>query len=759
MSKTVPYHLFGIRHHGPGCARSLVEALEGLQPDCLLVEGPPEGEALLDLAADPAMVPPVALLVYAPEDPARAVFYPFAEFSPEWQALRYGLGKSIPVRFFDLPQAVQLALRDEETEDGGEAPEETTLAETAAPRDPIGWLGQAAGYGDGESWWNHQVEERGDGEGLFPAIAEAMLALREDSPPQPASEARREALREAQMRQNLRAAVKEGFQRIAVVCGAWHVPALAELPPAKADQALLKGLAKIKVAATWVPWTNGSLARAGGYGAGVDAPGWYEHLWRHPEPRRRLVGWLAKAAQLFRQEDLDCSSAHLIETVRLAESLAALRERPAPGLPELMEALQGVVCMGDATPLELIAPRLLVGERLGSVPAAAPTVPLQKDLEQQQRSLRLKPEALSKVLDLDLRQPNDLARSHLLHRLRLLGIPWGEPARAQGGKGSFHEVWQLQWQPEFAVAIVNASRWGSRVETAATAKAVAEAKEADLPLLAALMDRILLASLAEAVAPVAQALEARAAVTGDVPQLLAALPPLAGIQRYGDVRGTDSALVGHLLATLIGRAASGLPAACSAMDEAAASGMRPVLLAAHRAVHLVALEEPLEQWRQALRSLARPGASHGLLVGLAVRLLFDDGRLDTEEVSRAMGLALSIGSDPAQAAGWLEGFLHQGGMVLLHDDRLWQVVDRWLTELESEAFHRTLPLVRRAFADFGPGERQQLGERARHGGGPRISGNGAGEENWDAERAVRPLPLLKKILGLSTPGNGEIQGG
>lgn len=30
-------HLFGIRHHGPGCARSLRKALETLQPDCLLV--------------------------------------------------------------------------------------------------------------------------------------------------------------------------------------------------------------------------------------------------------------------------------------------------------------------------------------------------------------------------------------------------------------------------------------------------------------------------------------------------------------------------------------------------------------------------------------------------------------------------------------------------------------------------------------------------------------------------------------------------
>ena len=49
---------------------------------------------------------------------------------------------------------------------------------------------------------------------------------------------------------------------------------------AKADQALLKGLPKVKVQSTWVPWTYRHLTRASGYGAGIVSPGWYEHLWR-----------------------------------------------------------------------------------------------------------------------------------------------------------------------------------------------------------------------------------------------------------------------------------------------------------------------------------------------------------------------------------------------------------------------------------------------------------------------------------------------
>ena len=83
-----PLHYFGIRHHGPGCARSLLRAFESLQPDCILVEGPPEAEPLLSFLAHADLQPPVAVLIHASEDTGLAAFYPFATFSPEWQALQ-----------------------------------------------------------------------------------------------------------------------------------------------------------------------------------------------------------------------------------------------------------------------------------------------------------------------------------------------------------------------------------------------------------------------------------------------------------------------------------------------------------------------------------------------------------------------------------------------------------------------------------------------------------------------------------------------
>src|SRR6185369_5777634 len=459
--RPVTLHVFGIRHHGPGCARALRDALETLAPDVLLVEGPPDAEEVLPLAARDTMKPPVALLLYPVDAPQRAVYYPFAAFSPEWQALRWAAAQGVPARFMDLPMAVQSAVEEkdevEKADDGG-------LAE-----DPLGMLAEAAGYTDRELWWEHQIEQRQNAAGLFEAILEAMTAVRAEAPPaRSESERVREERREAFMRQKIRAAQKEGFEKIAVVCGAWHAPVLATLGPAKADAAILKDLPKTKITATWIPWTHSRLSFRSGYGAGVTSPGWYQHLWTAPD--RAPIRWVTQAARLLRSEDLDASPASVIEAVRLADSLATMRDLPMPGLGELQEAIRSVLCHGETAPMALIHTRLEVGEALGEVPEETPTIPLQRDLEAQQKRLRLKPSAEIQKLDLDLREENGRARSRLLHRLRLLDVPWGKPETARGKSGTFHELWQLAWRPELSVQVIEAGLWGTTIEAAATAR-------------------------------------------------------------------------------------------------------------------------------------------------------------------------------------------------------------------------------------------------------------------------------------------------
>ncbi|MFC9279335.1 DUF5682 family protein [Streptomyces collinus] len=778
--------LLGVRHHGPGSARAVRAALEAARPDVVLIEGPPEADPLIPLAADPEMRPPVALLAHAVDEPGRSAFWPLAEFSPEWVAIRWAVEQGVPARFVDLPATHTLAWdpgtdAPHGTDAGGDtaagtggqeepgAEEVSGPAEESGPErdlrvDPLAVLAETAGHDDPERWWEDVVEHRGPGPrdpfAPFTALEEAMTALRERYG---AAGRPRDLVREAHMRLKVRAARKEFGDAVAVVCGAWHVPALRERTTVTADRALLKGLPKVKTDLTWVPWTHRRLARSSGYGAGIDSPGWYGHLFRARD--RPVERWLTRVAGLLREEDRIVSSAHVIEAVRLAETLAAMRGRPLPGLSETTEAVRAVMCDGSDVPLALVHDRLVVGDVLGEVPRAAPAVPLQRDLAREQRRLRLRPEALERELELDLRGETDAGRSRLLHRLRLLGVDWGEPARSRGSTGTFRETWRLRWEPELSVRVAEAGVWGTTVLAAATARAEADATAArSLADVTALAEHCLLAGLPDALPVVMRVLADRAALDTDVGRLAQALPALVRSLRYGDVRGTDTGALAGVAAGLAERIFVGLPPACAALDTDAAEEMRGHVDAVHGAVGLLAgtptgapgtgQADLRARWRSVLRTLALRDTVPGVVRGRAVRLLLDDGGLGPEEAARLMGLVLSAGTPPADAAAWIEGFVGGGGgMLLVHDDRLLTLVDAWLTGVPAEAFTDVLPLLRRTFSAYEPAVRRTLGELVRRGPddpavpASRTVGTPGFAAEPDAGRADAVLPVLRLLLG------------
>jgi hypothetical protein len=714
-----------------------------MAPDVVLIEGPPDAAEVLPLAGAPEMKPPVALLVYPADAPARAVFYPFAEFSPEWQAIRFALARQIPVRFMDLPQHHRLAAPPPEA--GGEQGDDDAASDIDMARvDPIGALATAAGFPDGELWWEHEIERRRDPSGLFDGLLEAMRALREAHPDALTPE---DARREAFMRQTIRAALKEGKTRIAVVCGAWHAPVLATLGPAKPDVELLKGLPKTKTVATWIPWTASRLSYRSGYGAGVTAPGWYQHLWTHPE--QPTLRWTVRAARTLREEDLAAPTASVIESVRLAEALASLRGLAHPGLREINDSLQAVLCGGELGPLAFVRDRLELGGPLGEVPPAAPAVPLRRELEAEERRLRLKRTDEIKTLDLDLREANDRARSRLFHRLRLLEIDWASPETVTGKSGTFHELWQLHWRPELEIAVVEASRWGSTIAAAAGARAVDLAEKTEqLGPLTEILDQVVVAELDETLGRVLAIVQARATVASDVVHMAAALPRLARLSRYGDVRGLSAAPVLTLFDGIYERVLVGLANACTSIDDDAAAALAGALAQVNEAVALLDRGELTATWLDTVAALAARDATASLVRGYAARLAHDKGRLGRDDLVRLAGRALSRAIPPPEVAAWLEGLLRGGALVLMHAHDLWAVLDAWLAELADDALDAVLPLLRRAFSSFSGPERRAMGEvvRTLRGGGVAAAARPA--PAIDERRAAFVLPVLAQILGV-----------
>ncbi|WP_173400701.1 DUF5682 family protein [Ilumatobacter nonamiensis] len=721
--------LLGVRHHGPGSARSVVRALDELQPDVVLVEVPADVESSLTWIGSEGLDPPVALLGYVAKEPARAIFAPFASFSPEWQAIAWANARELPVRAIDLPMATTFAAHDD-------ASTHEMLVDNA-PIDPLRTLAAAAGDPDPERWWEDVIEHRGDGTPAFDAVAEAMSAAREGT-----VTAAGEERREAHMRRAIRKAIKDGHETIVVVCGAWHVPALDLTDrPASVDNTTLRGLPRVKVASAWVPWTHRRLTTSSGYGAGVDSPGWYHHVFDHPGADG-VARFLVDAARLLREQGQSASPDHLIAGTRLADALATMRNRPRPGLGEVIDAADAV--FGG---VDVVRDRLVVGDALGSVPVGAPQVPLARDLAAAQKTARLKPSATPKVVEVDLRTPTGLRKSHLLHRLLALGVPWGTPEEGRGSSGTFRETWRVAWEPELSVRLVERSGYGSTVESAATARLVERSGAAtSLGELVGVLELALFADLPDAVTPSVQRLADRAATDPDVGHLIDVMVPLANALRYGDVRGSDAGSLRDVFDGLVVRVLAGLVPACSSLDDDAAARMVERLTAMQTALAMLDHDARRQAFPAVLEQLApRHAMRHGLICGRATRLLHDAGRWDEHVVERRLSQALSGGTPPDVGAAFVEGFLAGSGTVLVHDAALLAVVDRWLCSLTPDAFEATVALLRRTFGAFEPAERRQIMSLLMGGAVASTSGFGP---DVDPARAAAALETVRHMLGI-----------
>ena len=748
-------HILGIRHHGPGSAALLCKALDVLDPACVLVEGPPEGDELIQYVADPDLKPPVAMLLHAAEETSLASFFPFAEFSPEWEAIQWALKHHRPVSFCDWPAAVSLASQKQARENPDNAPERERV-------DALDLLASAAGYEDGETFWNGLIEQHG-GSGqqalsVFASIENAMTEARaaEDADARSAREAERDLVREAFMRSNIRAALKEFEGNIAVVTGAWHISGLRQATKPTDDRALVKDLPRVKVEATWVPWTDSRLSAFSGYGAGVISPGWYRHLWslytrkKPPTPEEFASVWQSRTAFKLREEGYMAPTASAIEATRLALGLAALRDLPMPGIAEMREASLAAMCDGNPVPLAMLERKLYVGERVGEIGERVPQNPLARDLAAWQRKTRLKPQDLELEVRLDLRSEAGLLKSTLLHRLNLINVPWGKLTDAQAGRGTFREVWVIEWEPWYSVSLAEALIYGVTIEQAAANATVKKARETtSITELASLIQGALVADLPETAASCVEQLQAVAVNSSDITDLMKAVAPLVRVLRYGTARRLPEDELRSLILSISVEINAGVRISSRGLDEETTAARISAMEAYDEALRLFGDDALSSSWRNELGKVVSDDQVTPSIAGLSLRRLHDVSAWDLERVaaefSRHTGPRL-----PKESGAFLEGFLRGGSEVLLQDEPLLQLLDAWLCELSETDFTDSLPLLRRSMSSFDTVARHRVLEKVRRGRQQSTSASShlAAESNPAFEAA---LPLLCRILGIRGP--------
>ena len=741
--------IFGVRHLSPMGAHHLAKYLDLVDPTAVLVEGPSDATDNIVHLVDKKTKPPIALLCFTKERPVRSILFPLAEYSPEWVALTWALKKKRLARFIDLPAETFLArqAQDEKAEEEGEGEERATDTQ-AYLADPYGAIAQLTGEPDHETWWEKHFEHTTSEDAYRQAIFEFGAGLRSVDHEGPRR--RRETLlREAFMRRAIRDVLGAGHHpdKVVVVCGAYHAPVLTAEEHALTD-AELADLPRAPTVLTLMPYSYFRLSAQSGYGAGNSAPGYFQALWEElsagASTERLAPRYLAEVAGRLRKAGNIRSSAEVIEAVRLAVAMAAVRgDAHAPTLRDLRDAAVTCLSAGDAPAITRWLDEVAVGDALGKVPPGVLRTSIQDDFYRWIKDLRLEDYLKDKEQKikgatskewLDLRQDRsvkspdaayrDRNRSIFLHRLTLLGVKFAEDVTSERDRedSTYKEVWKARWTPHCEIELVENALRGDSIEIAAirlfqerlaASESVKEAAE--------LCRRAVLCDLQDAMEAALSRVQALAVDDADFAEIAGAAHELASLTRYQDVRKFDVTPIKPLVAQLFLRGALLAPGAARCSEEAAppigtalANIQKVVLLGEDGS-----LDVDGDRWARALDSIADEPLSSAHVAGVACALLLERGKLDDEVLDRRVASRICPGSDPGQGASFFEGLATRNRYALLSKKKLWWAMTDFIEALDDDAFRRAVVALRRAFAGFEISEARRIAEivSERWGGG------------------------------------------
>ncbi len=714
---------------------------------------------------------------------------PFCAYSPEYVAMRAGQKIGSVLRFCDIPAGAMLEWRaqdaaprapsdqpagEETINEDGSVPQhiaptlETQLAALAehfdrrdsnefwdtyfemsarALNDAAGFTRQMRAYGDLVRDWYEPDEP--------PMVASAATATKAPEAQTPEAEAQPtpaeqptlsgrqidfDRFREAFMRTEIRRALAEGYkpEEIMVVCGAAHASALSlEGSDFSWDGERVQQAKSAKAATlTLIPYSYARLSEQSGYGAGNRAPAYYQQVWENK-------GDFASATRKFLLLTMNemhakghaISLADAIEAERLAWTLAAVRDKPAPGLEELEDAARACYGRGALDTKGFLRP-LLIGDALGKLSSKVERTPLQQDFYAGTNRLRIPLADSPKELKPPLRlsDARDLQRSVFLHRLQVAGVPFATLKRS--GRAEFQasssrhtqgvsadnlnfdhlrnmmEIWEVQWTPHTDIRLIELSIEGDRVRDVCARLLRRELDAAqDIGAITKILLRAVLANIPELYNRILRRCDEAVAEGSDLLVLAQAGNHLHQLAQYGSTRKLDPALLTSLLTRVYTRAALLLPAGAIVGDDEAAKVAQALKLLHELSSRRTDLDASLLNERLALAADMQGNAegktestAHPSIAGLAATLLLLRGAISQDDLATLLGRRLSGAEEPQRGAQFLEGLLALNRAMLLRNRDIVGWLNFYLQSLGAEAFMHTLPVLRRAMSELSKAE-------------------------------------------------------
>ncbi|MFI5696183.1 DUF5682 family protein [Kribbella sp. NPDC051586] len=717
-----------VRHHSPACALLVRRLIRQRRPSAVLVEGPRAFTPIIPLLTHQDAQMPLAVYTYAARGADRwAAYYPFCDYSPELVALRDAAAAGIPSRFIDLDLAEQAP--QDRGEEGASLLDERHFRHSESLR----LLAKRLGCADDEDLWELLFESDAPTASTTEQIARMAaycLTARADRSEEDLA-ADGTTSREAEMVWQIRAALADRRPSdgpVLAVVGGFHAvafPALLADPPPRPSI----GTKDVTGDSALIRYTFERLERLNGYSAGMTSPAWHQRLWTNlndpppgqdPRVAATLTALLDISTELRERHRLPLPLPSVAAAFEHAVRLAALREHPAPLRSDLLDAVQSCFVKGDidveGVLVRAASTYTLTGDAMGRLPPGAGRTPLVEDTLQRLRRQRLRvdePGRQSTSLDL-YRNAAHRETSRLLHGMALLRVPFAHrtagPDFVHGsGLARLHEKWDYSWTPVVEGSLVEASIYGTTMQTAVTtrfAEILAERRTAGV-------------GASEAVALLAQACVL--GLHGQVGETLelvgSSIAADAAFPAVG-VAVTQLALLWEAREPLEARKLAELPALVRTAYQRAiylgrqlTGDARPTAEALVRLRDLVVAETGGEldgalYWD--LVDRISDGHAEPFVQGAATGIAYSAGRSGTDEVVTRVAGHLAGGVSPVAGVAFVSGLLMTAREAAWQEHGLLVELDRRLSGWDQATFVRHLPDLRLAFADLTPAETDRV---------------------------------------------------
>lgn len=697
---------FGVRHLSPACGFYVEQFLEKIKPDIVLIEGPSDLSGLISPLCSVQTDMPAAVLAYTTEAPINTVMYPLAEFSPEYRAMLWAERNNIPVKFCDLPSGCILCNDKEEYQ------ETRPTGESVYEK-----LEKISGL-DNDTFWEYNFEHCENYNDFIATVEEYGKSLRELSESDSHNE-----LREAFMRKTIYESEQE-YKTVAVVTGAFHTYGLKEKTFTEDDKKLTSKLKQVQTKATLMPYSYYRLSSRSGYGAGSKAPAYYEILWKNrlkDTLSDAKTEYLSRIAEYQRKNDFSASSAEVIESVRLAETLCAMRGGILPSMSDLRDA--AVTCMGHGSfgEISLACADVEIGTKIGTLPDGTVRTSVQEDFMRQLKELKLERfrKANGEELELDLRENLrvkseksaflDLNRSAFLHRLNVCGIGFGEKNSRNQDNATWAEKWIISWSPETEIQIVEASLNGDTIEMAANFVLNSRLLTAEnLSDTAEVLSDAFECGLAGCVKTAVNAVQKLSVDCASPSDSGRTIHTLSGIIRFGSIRRIDTHPIQPLVQQLFLHFCLQLYSA-SICDRSAAEEL---VTAVSRVNDACTAHDFLnaERFIELLSELSDSDRVNPLISGFACAVLMERGKIDSQKLSILISRRFSKANPSAEGALWFEGLSKKNKRSLISRLSIWEKLVEFISELDDDDFKPVLICLRRTFGSFSPSEKSDIAE-------------------------------------------------